>query len=50
LTEQAIEISNKAKEDKLKLKEECFNLKEMVLSQKSETNDLRNDLRVMNQK
>lgn len=50
LTEQAIKISNKAKEDKLKLKEECFNLKEMVLTQKTETNELRNDLRVMNQK
>lgn len=50
MTEQAIKISNKAKEDKLKLKEECFNLKEMVLSQKTEANDLRNDLRVMNQK
>lgn len=50
MTDQAIKISNKAKEDKLKLKEECFNLKEMVLTQKTEANELRNDLRVMNQK
>lgn len=50
LTEQAIKIAQKSKQEKFKLKEECMNLKEQLLIQKSDTNELRTELKEMNLK